>query len=154
VKAAQRVYRPCNNKEVWMPVVKPQRQVELAEIGGLIKRKREVDRLTLREAEAQLDHSISASSLSRIEHGAVPEARNVPRLARWLEIPLEQVAWPAETKDGPKAVDTPAAVAVHLRADRNLDAKAAQVLADMFRKLYESAAEGSLTSSRERKRRR
>src|SRR2546430_8250596 len=126
-----------------MPVAKPQRQVELEEIGELIKRKRDADKLTLREAEAQLDHAISASSLSRIEHGAVPEARNVPRLARWLEIPLEQVAWP-ETGDAVKIVDTPSAVEVHLRADRKLDPKVAQALADMFRKLYESAAEGGL----------
>ena len=136
-----------------MPVTKSQRQVGLEEFGDLIKRKRDADRLTLRDLEAQLNHAITASSLSRIEHGAVPEARNVPRLAHWLGIPLEQVAWP-ETRDAVKAVDTPSAVEVHLRADRNLDPKVAQALADMFRKLYESASEGGLVATKDRKRKR
>jgi transcriptional regulator with XRE-family HTH domain len=134
-----------------MPDTKPQRQVQLEEFGDLIKRKRDSDRLTLRDLEAHLGHAITASSLSRIEHGAVPEARNVPRLAHWLGIPLEQVAWP-ETRHELKAVDTPSAVEVHLRADRNLDPKVAQALADMFRKLYVSASEGNLVAMKDRKR--
>jgi transcriptional regulator with XRE-family HTH domain len=153
IKAAQHTCRLCNTKEVWMPATKPQRQVQLDEFGELIKRKRQAEKLTLRDAETQLDRAITASSLSRIEHGAVPDARNVPRLAHWLGIPLEQVVWP-ETGEEVKAVDTPSAVEVHLRADRNLDPKVAQALADMFRKLYESASEGGLIATRERKRKR
>lgn len=42
-------------------------------------------------------------------------------------------------------MDTPSAVEVHLRADRNLDPSAAEALAAMFRHLYEGVASGKLT---------
>lgn len=65
-------------------------------------------------------------------------------LAKWLKVPIEAVAWPKEAKRGTKEVDTPTAVEVHLRADRNLDPTAAEALAAMFRHLYESVSSGEL----------
>ena len=128
-----------------MPETNTQRLVDVAELGELIRRRRAAHKLTLRDVENQLDHAITASSLSCIERGAMPDARNVPILARWLEIPIGLVAWPEQARQPTKPVDTPSAVELHLRADRNLDPSAAEALAAMFRHLYEGVASGKLT---------
>jgi len=65
-------------------------------------------------------------------------------LAKWLKVPIEVVAWPKQANRAAKEVDTPTAIEVHLRADRNLDPSAAEALAAMFRQLYESVSSGDL----------
>lgn len=119
------------------------RTIEIGEIGALVARHRSAKGFTLREVEDQLGHALTASSISRIEHGALPEPRNVPILARWLNIPPEHIVWPNEKRQT-RAVDVPTAVEVHLRADRNLSPGAAEALATMFRRLYTDVASGEV----------
>jgi transcriptional regulator with XRE-family HTH domain len=122
----------------------PQRRtIEIGELGELIRRQRSARNLTLRQVEDQLNHAITASSLSRIEHGAVPEPRNVPILARWLNVLPEHIVWPDE-KRLQRPVDTPTAVEVHLRADKKLAPDAAEALAALFRQLYDNVASGKI----------
>ena len=117
--------------------------VDVADLGRVLQRRRTALGLSLRDVEAQLDGAMTASSLSRLEHGAVPDAKNVPALAKWLELPLDRIGWPGEDSTA-QELGVPDVVEVHLRADRNLDPQAAEVLSTMFRHLYESVAAGRL----------
>lgn len=116
--------------------------VDVRELGSLISRRRVAKRLTLRDVEEQLEHALTASTISRLENGATPDIGNVPILARWLGIPLNQIAWPGQAGEQVVEADTPAVVEVHLRADRKLDPDAAEALASMFRMLYDNLASG------------
>lgn len=117
--------------------------VDVRELGEHLKRRRAAKRLTLRQVETELNHALTASTLSRLENGATPEPANVAHLAEWLEIPLELIAWPGEIMID-QDVDLPTTVQVHLRADKNLRPEAAEALAMVFRRLYEDFASGVL----------
>lgn len=117
--------------------------IDVQEIGTLLRRRRAAAHLTLRDVEEQLDHALTASSLSRIENGAIPDPKNVSLLARWLDIPLNRIGWPGQVASAPGS-DTPAAIEAHLRADKRLAPEAAEVLATMFRRLYEDLVSGDL----------
>ncbi len=126
--------------------------VDVGELGELIHKKRLSERLTLRDVEDQLDHSLTASTISRLENGATPEIANVPILAGWLDIPLEMIGWPGQVRQKPAQLDTPTAVEVHLRADTKLPPGAADALARMFRLLYEDFASGDPPMAHPRRR--
>jgi transcriptional regulator with XRE-family HTH domain len=125
--------------------------VDVRNLGERIRRRRLVENLSLRDVEEQMGGVLTASSLSRIERGALPDAKNVPVLARWLELPLELVGWPGEVGQQSDQLGTPDVVEVHLRADRNLDPAAAEALSQMFRHLYEGVASGKLSMAVEEK---
>jgi len=98
----------------------------------------------LRDLQKQLGNSLTASSLSRIEHGALPDAKNVPALARWLDLSPDQIAWPGQSSFPEGAQSTPEAIEVHLRADKNLSPVAVEVLARTFRVLYDDIVSGKI----------
>jgi len=120
------------------------RIVDVRDLGELLRKRRSAAKLTLRDVEAQLDHALTASSLSRLENGATADSNHVPVLARWLGIPLELVAWPGHASVPTPGVDTPTVIEVHLRADKNLPPGAGEALAKMFRRLYQDFASGDL----------
>lgn len=91
----------------------------------------------------EMDNALTASTLQRIEKGAVPEPKNVPVLARWLEIPVETVTWPGDTAGEDAPASVPDMVEVHLRADKNLGHEKAMALSRVFRLLYDDLASGN-----------
>lgn len=121
-----------------------QRQVNVAELGGLLKARRRSRDLSLRQVQGEIDNALTASALSRIENGATPEPRSVPALAAWLGIPVDWIAWPGQSTPTAAGMDTPDVVEVHLRADRRLNPVAADVLAQTFRRLYEDIVAGRI----------
>jgi transcriptional regulator with XRE-family HTH domain len=118
--------------------------VDVGELGELLRQRRLASGLTLRELQVRLGNSLTASSLSRIEHGALPDAKNVPVIARWLELSPDQIAWPGQSSLPVGAQSTPDAIEVHLRADKNLSPVAAEVLARTFRHLYDDIVTGKI----------
>jgi transcriptional regulator with XRE-family HTH domain len=120
--------------------------VDVSDLGRLLLRRRRAHEWSLRDVADQLGGAMTASSLSRIERGAIPDSKNVPILAKWLELPLDRIGWPGEAHSE-EDLATPDVVEVHLRADRNLEPAAAEVLSTMFRHLYESVASGTFTVS-------
>src|SRR5262245_11769239 len=113
--------------------------INVAELGQYIKRKRERERLSLRNVAKQTQ--VSASTLSRIENGTgIPDTPTLARLARWLNIPFERIVTGANSKESPIVYypqeSVPDIVAAHLRADRNLTPEQARALEDMFRIAY------------------
>lgn len=81
---------------------------------------------------------VSASTLSRVEAGNVPDLETFLRLCRWLGASPEEFtsAQPAEPVAEPR-VDM---ITAHLRADRTLDRSTAHALERMVRLAYEAAA--------------
>lgn len=121
-----------------------ERLIDVKEIGPLVKARRKGEGLSLRDLQDKLDNALTASALSRIEHGATPEPKNVGPLAVWLGIPMSSIAWPGQPNGSLSGRSTPDVVEVHLRADKKLDPKAADVLAQIFRRLYNDIASGDI----------
>ncbi|HEX8185146.1 MAG TPA: helix-turn-helix transcriptional regulator, partial [Blastocatellia bacterium] len=64
--------------------------LNIVELGEYVKRKRQEEKLSLRQVATNIN--VSASTLSRIENGiGVPDSATLARLATWLGIPLERL---------------------------------------------------------------
>ena len=86
---------------------------------------------------------ITASTLSRIEKGQVPDLDTFIRLCQWLGVnPSEFVKGVPGQSTG--ETSTPDVVAAHFRADRALDPQTAESLSAAMRALYEAAVQGKL----------
>jgi transcriptional regulator with XRE-family HTH domain len=125
--------------------------LNIVEMGEYVKRKREDEKLSLRDVANKIN--VSASTLSRIENGiGTPDSATLARLAAWLGIPLERLmkgSLMSEHLNG-EATDeswaepviyfptesTPNIVEAHLRADRNISPDMAKALAELFRVAY------------------
>jgi transcriptional regulator with XRE-family HTH domain len=87
---------------------------------------------------------VSASTLSRIEQGKVPDLDTFLRLCRWLGVSADEFAHGPSSR--PPEDHRPRAdiIAAHLRADRTLDRTTARALERMVRLAYQAAAAGRL----------
>jgi transcriptional regulator with XRE-family HTH domain len=126
--------------------------LNIVELGEYVKRKRQEDRLSLRQVAQNIN--VSASTLSRIENGiGTPDSATLARLASWLGIPLERLMRgslmePVQGSNESFAEpviyfpteSTPNIVEAHLRADRNLKPETAKALAELFRVAYSQFA--------------
>lgn len=119
--------------------------VEVRELGQLLRARRQARELTLRELQEELRDALTASALSRIENGAIPEPRNAALIASWLGLSTSQLLWPGQEEPAAsKRASTPEIVEVHLRADKKLSPIAAEVLARTFRVLYDDIVAGRI----------
>jgi len=114
--------------------------INAAEFASRLHEKRLARGLSLRQAA--LEAGVSPTTFSRVERGDhLPDRQNLLHLANWIGVTLEQVAnTPADhdvVTHGP-GESTVEAVALHLRADKDLDPKDAQILMDVFRVAYEN----------------
>jgi transcriptional regulator with XRE-family HTH domain len=95
-------------------------------------------------AVAQEIGNISASTLSRIEQGNVPDLDTFIRICRWLQVePQYFYRMEDDTQEEAKQT-TPEIIAAHLRADRTLDPETAATLAKMIQLIYDAAKRGDL----------
>jgi transcriptional regulator with XRE-family HTH domain len=89
--------------------------------------------------EAAKEAEISAATLSRVERGDyLPGRENLVKFANWLGVPLSELVDSqllAGHESEPES--TLESVALHLRADRNLDPEDAEALEQMFRLAYQ-----------------
>ena len=116
--------------------------VNTAELGNAIRRRREQQRMSLRDLADET--GVSASTLSRIENGTgKPDADNIARLAAWLDMPIERVMHHGNrAANDPNPVvyypheSTPEIVEAHLRADKHLPPQTAKALSELFRVAY------------------
>ena len=110
-------------------------------LSELIKRKRAMEKLSLRKAAAQCD--VSVATLYRAEKPeGVPDTKTLASIAGWLDVPIGQFLGTgtdqcASQDMGQVPLSTPELVKVHLRADKNLSPDTAAALADVFRAAYE-----------------
>jgi transcriptional regulator with XRE-family HTH domain len=114
--------------------------INAAELASRLREKRLARGLSLRQAAQEA--GVSPTTFSRVERGDhLPDRENLLQLANWVGVTLEQVASPPADHDvvthspGESTVE---AVALHLRADKDLDPKDAQILMEVFRVAYEN----------------
>ena len=118
--------------------------INVVELGEYIKRKRQDEKLSLRQVSAAT--RVSPATLSRIENGiGTPDSPTLARLAAWLGIPLDRLmkgSLMARTPETHEPIiyypseSTPDIVEAHLRADANLKPETAKALAELFRVAY------------------
>jgi transcriptional regulator with XRE-family HTH domain len=101
----------------------------------------------LREVAAEIG-DISASTLSRIEQGSVPDVGSFVRICSWLDMEssdfMTQSSAKPKAQDANQEADTPDVIEAHLRADRVLPQKTIDALSEMIRVAYKAANEGKL----------
>jgi transcriptional regulator with XRE-family HTH domain len=118
--------------------------INVVELGEYIKRKRQDEKLSLRQVATIT--RVSPATLSRIENGiGTPDSPTLARLANWLGIPLDRLMKGslmsrASEENEPiiyyPSESTPDIVEAHLRADPNLKPETARALAELFRVAY------------------
>lgn len=111
-------------------------QVNMDKLVAMIKAKR-ADR-GLRVAAKEIG-GISASTLSRVERGDIPDLDTFVRLCRWLGVSTEEFLG---TQSKGEQRPTPEIIEAHLRADRMLNPKTAAALARLVRETYELLKKG------------
>lgn len=77
---------------------------------------------------------ISASTLSRIEQGNLPDIETYLKLCEWLEVSTDYF-----TKSNPKIESTQSTVIAHLRADKTLSESTSSALIQMINIAYAAA---------------
>ena len=116
---------------------------DLEKFGKRVREVRLEREATLREVSENT--GVSIQTLSRIERGDANdvESQRLLALANWANLPLENFQ-DRDTMNLPRAVpkgaSTPDIVELHLRADKHLSGKTAELLAKMFRAAYREAA--------------
>lgn len=94
---------------------------------------------------AQEIGGLSASTLSRIEQGNLPDLATFLHICRWLGVSPEEFTVPAVGGGTSPAADQPPVlkpvdkITANLRADRTLDPKTVEALTTMIRLAYEDA---------------
>jgi transcriptional regulator with XRE-family HTH domain len=120
---------------------------DLVRFGERLREVRVKRELTLKDVSQQID--ISIPTLSRVERGDAKEieSKTLLALCDWAKLPLElfqEQAMPTKRVGSVrKDIATPDAVELHLRADKNLNPKTAELLVKMFRAAYQQAASES-----------
>lgn len=89
--------------------------------------------INLRDAAKQIG-DISASSLSRIENGKIPDMEVFLRICDWLETSADNFI---QSSEGRNTANTPEVIEAHLKADKYLDDDTAEAIAEMVRRAYE-----------------
>ena len=129
-------------------------QLDIQRLAALVKAKR--GKKGLRETAKEIG-GVSASTLSRIEQGKMPDLDTYVRLCEWLGIPagrflekqdLDQTQKTSDIFDAP-GLTTPEIIHAHLRADKELDPETAEALAEMVRAAYNAIVQGKLAHRRE-----
>ena len=107
-------------------------------------------------AVAQEIGGISASTLSRVEQGKIPDLDTFLRLCRWLGVSPEQFTTDKEEQMQATSSSAPPdpdmrrdIITAHLRADRTLDPETAEALVTMIRLAYEAVERGELDRRKE-----
>lgn len=107
--------------------------IEIYKLANMIRSKRGAR--GLRDIAKEIG-DISASTLSRIEQGNLPDIETYLKLCDWLGVPTEYfVNRPGEKQPLTKEKE----IVAHLRADRTLDTKTSEALVQMITLAYQAA---------------
>ena len=112
-------------------------EINIRELATMIKNKR--GRRGLREVAKEIG-DVSASTLSRIEQGKIPDLDTFIKLCKWLDVSADHFTKDKESEEIPES--TPQIVTAHLRADRTLDPQTAEALVTMIEMAYNAVDRG------------
>ena len=104
-------------------------EIDILKLAHQIKEKR--GKRGLREAAQEIGN-VSASTLSRIEQGKVPDLDTFIRICRWLDVSTDYFTKSDSEADVGNDFREPEVVSLHFRADRTLDPKTIKALANMI----------------------
>jgi transcriptional regulator with XRE-family HTH domain len=110
-------------------------ELNTEKLAAMVRAKR--SRRGLREVAAEIGN-VSASTLSRVEQGKVPDLETFFELCKWLNVGPEEFTG-ERIGSSEAAVSTPEKIEVHLRADRTLDPATVDALVTMVKLAYEAA---------------
>jgi transcriptional regulator with XRE-family HTH domain len=102
--------------------------ITIADLAEELRRRREKDKLSLRDLEELT--GVSAATLSRIERGRTPDLPVVAKLAEWLGLSIQTGGKPSKT--GQSDEDLKRTIEVHLRANKKLPSHVARSIANSF----------------------
>ena len=91
----------------------------------------------LRETAREIGN-VSPSTISRVENGKTPDMDTFLALCDWLEIPPAELMKNTEDEE---ELNTPDAIAIQLRADKNLDPAIADALASLVKAAYKDLSQ-------------
>lgn len=115
-------------------------QIDIDQLAHFVQWKMDQEKLSLREAARKA--RVSAATMSRIlrktKNRPRPDVDTLVKIVHWVDIPIERIV---ETRKSPARTNTPQpntpeAIEVHLRADKNLTPEAAEAIAKMVRVAY------------------
>lgn len=115
-------------------------RIDMDELANYIQWKMNEKKLSLRDVAEET--KVSAATLSRLlrkgKKRPQPDVDTLVKLMRWAQVPLEKVVEAGQSRGGHNRTErsTPEAIEVHLRADKNLSAQAAEAIAKMVRVAY------------------
>lgn len=109
--------------------------LDMEKLANLVRNKR----LTrgLRETAKEIGN-VSPSTISRVENGKTPDMETFLALCDWLQVPAAELIKNTEDE---KAPNTPEAITIQLRADRNLDPAIANALASLVTAAYKDLSQ-------------
>ena len=113
-------------------------EIELNELSRMIRTKR--GPLGLRKVAK--DAGVSASTLSRVEQGKVPDLDSFIRICNWLEVSTDYFT--KNKNKGSEKEATRTIIFAHLRADRTLEPETAEALVKMIQIAYDAVKIGKL----------
>ena len=102
-------------------------KLSLTSLGTAVKEKR--GSRGIREVADEIE--ISSATLSRIENGKVPDLKTFSKICQWLKMDASEILGCSITP-GPEKLVKEATVAVHLRADKDLDKETLSALTEMI----------------------
>ena len=107
--------------------------IAIGQLGPMLRKRRRDSELSLRQVEEVT--GLSASTLSRIERGQVPDLESIKTLARWLGVNVKAAGdSSSEIRSDKDLADT---IEVHLRANKNLPEDVAKAIAGAFQVVME-----------------
>lgn len=110
-------------------------QLDIEQLATLTRSKRGSKGLRI---AAQEIGSVSTSTLSRVENGKMPDMETFLALCSWLEVPpATLIKDNTDASDsGSTDIEASEALAIQLRADKNLDPATANALAELVKAAY------------------
>ncbi len=104
--------------------------LNVEKLANLVRSKR--GNCGLRETAKEIGN-VSPSTISRVEKGKTPDMDTFLALCEWLEVsPAEFIQNTEQEQD----LDTPEAIAIQFRADKNLDPAVANALVSLVKAAY------------------
>lgn len=117
-------------------------QLDTDKLAAMVKSKRASRGL---RAVAQEIGDVSASTLSRIEQGSVPDVNTFLQLCKWLNVPTDTFTLTDESAAVAESVTAGSdKIVAHLRADRILPKATAQALIEMIQLAYRQVSQEAL----------
>src|SRR5437588_6503246 len=115
----------------------PSSPVDVPKLAALLRAKRA--HRGLREVAEEI-RGVSASTLSRLEQGNLPDLETFMRLCNWLGVSADDFKIrSSRPRAGTSEPSVPEFVEAHLRADRTLPPKMIEALSHMIKHAYQAA---------------